>query len=122
MNDIKGHTRAIKDSLDTKYDKIISGDHNCIPWLMKHAADVIHRRRVGRDGRTAYKLWKGKHFNKHVAEFGEHVWFLRAGSAGKDKFNVRWEDGIWLGVINESGEKIMGTEQGTTKVKDFRRK
>ena len=46
---------------------------------------------------------------------------LRAGSAGKGKFNVIWEDGIWLGVIHESGETIVGAEQGIIKAKDFRR-
>ena len=41
---------------------------------------------------------------------------------GKNKFDVRWMDGVWLGIIRESGESVKGTAYGVVKAWDFRRK
>ena len=57
-----------------------------------------------------------------VAELGENVLYLQANSAGKHKFDVRWHEGIWLGIRDESGESVVGTPEGVVKAKDFRRK
>ena len=46
--------------------------------------------------------------------------YLRQNSVGKDKFNSRWNEGIYLGVINDSVETILGTDQGVVKARDFR--
>jgi hypothetical protein len=45
---------------------------------------------------------------------------LRPISRGKDKFEVRWDTGIWLGVADRSGETIIGTKDGVIKVRDAR--
>ena len=66
--------------------------------------------------------WRGKNFNRSIAEFGENVVYLKTGSVGKDKFNSRWEEGVWLGISDESGESIIGTKEGVIKARDFRRK
>ena len=34
----------------------------------------------------------------------------------------RWDDGIWLGIHDNSGETYVGTQSGVTKVRTFRRK
>jgi hypothetical protein len=46
---------------------------------------------------------KWRDFKTHVAEFGENVWYLKAASAGRDKLERRWEEGVWLGIKDESG-------------------
>ena len=43
-------------------------------------------------------------------------------SVGKDKFDVRWKEGVWLGIKAESGESLIGTGEGVVKARDFRRK
>jgi hypothetical protein len=37
---------------------------------------------------------------------------LRPNSKGKDKFEVRWEEGIWLSIHERTGETIIGTKGG----------
>ena len=71
---------------------------------------------------TAFRRWKGRDFNRYVAEFGECVWYLKSGSAGTNKFDPRWYEGVWLGVRDETGEAIVGTKDGVVKRRDFRRK
>ncbi len=57
-----------------------------------------------------------------MAEFGECVLHALAMSAGKDKFDARWKEGVWLGVRMESGEPLIGTDEGVAKARDFIRK
>ena len=65
---------------------------------------------------------QGNKFVREVAEFGEHAWYYNPGIAGRDKLDVRWESGIWLGIRDESGEVIIGTSKGVLKARSFRRK
>ena len=119
---VQGQFRAMKDSLETRYEVRFDGDHQCIPWLVSHASDSITRYHVYEDGSTGYRNWKGKPFGKEVIEFGECVLYLKPGSKGKDKFDPRWEDGIWLGIADRTNEVIVGTSEGVIKVRDIRRK
>ena len=73
-------------------------------------------------GFTAYRKWKGRPFNRPVAEFGECAWYVPALTVGRDKFDVRWRECVWLGIRMESGESIIGTSGGVVKARDFRRK
>ena len=50
------------------------------------------------------------------------MWYLRPKSAGVAKFEERWERGIWLGSRDESGEAIVGADDGILKVRSIRRK
>ncbi len=57
-----------------------------------------------------------------MATDGECVMYLPAGSAVKNRFDVTWMDGAWLGIKLESGESIIGTANGVVKARDFKRK
>ena len=95
-----------------------------MPWLIRHSAQVINRYRVGEDGKTNWERIKGKKFKREVPEFEECVWFVRPGSHkdSGNKFEVKWEDGVWLGVRDESGEHAIGTAKGVSKASTIRRK
>ena len=121
IRQVQGQFRAMKSALEEKYKSKINGEHQCIPWLMAHAAATINRGRRDESGMTASRRWKGRDFNRFIAEFGENVMYLKAGSVGKEKFGCRWERGIYLGTRDESGEGIIGTPDGVVRAKDFRR-
>ena len=87
---------------------------------MAHASDTINRHYVYQDGRTALKKFKGRKSSGQYREFGENVFYLRPHSKGKDKFEVRWEDGIWLCIADRTGEAIIGTKDGVIKARDVR--
>ena len=67
------------------------------------------------------KRLKGRNFKREVVEFGACVWYLQPKSVGVDKLNTRWDRGVWLWIIEESGEVLMGTEKGVIKVITIRR-
>ena len=80
-----------------------------------------NRTRRDLSGRTAHYRWKGRDFKREIAEFGERVFYLKLDSAGKNKYDVRWNEGIFLGVMDESNEILVGTREGVVKAKDFKR-
>ena len=115
---MQGQIRTIKDSLESRLGQRPSEDCPLVPWLVMHAAQTINRYHVHADGRTNYQRWKGKPFRRDIAEFGEAVMYLKAGTKGVHKFNNRWEGGIWLGVKSESGETVIGTCDVRVKARD----
>ena len=48
--------------------------------------------------------------------------YIWAESVGKDKYNSRWEEGVFVGIREESGEIFVGIEKGVTKARASRRK
>jgi hypothetical protein len=41
----QGQVRVMKDALESRIQSKIKGDHPCLPWLVRHAACIINRRR-----------------------------------------------------------------------------
>ena len=113
--------RVMKDGLESRLGKRIPRGHVMIPWLVAHASDAMVRYKVGDDGKTAHERWKGRAFKRVTPEIGEVIHFLRAGTRGKDKDEVRWVEGCFLGIRHESGEIIVGNSEGVVKARDFRR-
>ncbi len=66
--------------------------------MVTHAASVVNRSRKDDEGFSAYRRWKGREFAKPAAEFGECVLYDPATSAGKDKFDATWREGVWIGT------------------------
>ena len=91
IQQVQGQIRAIKDGLESRIRTRIGGDASIVPWLVMHAARTLNGYVVGPDGKMAYRRWKGKEFRRDIAEFGETVMYLKAGTHGQDKFCSRWE-------------------------------
>jgi hypothetical protein len=51
-------------------------EHPVLPWMVRHAAQVVNRYRIGEDGMPRHRRFNGRNFDKEVAEFGETVCFL----------------------------------------------
>ena len=103
VQEVQGQVRTLKDALETRYGIKVLGGHTCLPWLVSHAGNLISRYKKMEDGRAAYERVKGRAFTRSIAEFGECVWYLKPGSKGKDKFDCRWDEGVYLGIRRASG-------------------
>ena len=119
---VQGQVRTLKTALESRYQMKIGEAHNVLPWLIMYAAILINICSIGEDGKTAYERRRGKSFKREIPEFGESIWYLRPGSAGKDKLDERWGDGVYLGIIEESLEIYVGTKEGIIKVRTFARR
>ena len=122
VKQVQAKVRTLRLAIESRYNISLKRDDCSIPWMIKHAADMIRRMLVGKDGRTAYERIKGKKFKGELIEFGEVIWYMKPGTKGVNKFDSRWETGIWLGIRDESGESIVGTSEGVIKVRSIRRK
>ncbi len=122
MKDVQGQLRAIKDVLESRRGRRVEDEHQVAPWMAMHAASVINRGRKDDEGQSAHRKWKGREFTKPAAECGECVLHAQAMSAGRDNFDARWMEGVWLRAKMESGEPLIGTSEGVGKARNFRRK
>ena len=115
--------RVMRDALESRIKERILDRHNCVGFLVNHAAKCINRYQKGEDGKTANKRWRGKEFEFDTAEFGENVDYLIANSRKTvASGQSRWAEGIMLGHRDESGEAIIGTKNGIVKSGQVRRK
>lgn len=119
---IQGMIRTIRDGLESRYQMEMTGEHEIVPWMIRHAAQSMNRCIVKEDGKTPYQNCKGRPFRKTASEFGECVRHLRAASVGKAKFDSRWEEGMFIGVRDESNEVLIGTSQEVVKAWTINRK
>ncbi len=53
---------------------------------------------------------------------GECVPCAPAMSAGKDKLDARWKEGVRMGVRTRGGESLTGASEGAVNARGFRRK
>ena len=74
---------------------------------------------IGSDGMSAYRRNKGKTWKVELPPFGEVVEFKRGTHS---KLESRWEAGVYLGVRDDTTEKIAGTKPGTFVVQSLKRK
>ena len=121
IQSVQGQIRSLKSSLESRCKCTIIEDCHIWPLLVMHASILINICHVGDDGRMAYERRKGRKFKRDLPEIGECVWYLRPESVGKDKADVRWENGIFAGVRIESGEFVMMTEEGVIMYRSFAR-
>ena len=72
----------MKLALEDRLGMSIDAEANVMTFMAEYAGYLVNRLVVGKDGKTAYQRWKGKEFKREVAEFGETVMYLKAGSQG----------------------------------------
>ena len=122
IQQVQGQIRTLKAQLEHRIKLPVPDDHALLPWLISHAGATMNRYSVGKDGATPYKRLKGRSFQRPIAEFGECIWYLKHKTSQRGKLQPRWASGVFLGIREESGEIIVGTDQGVIKSRTFRRK
>jgi len=118
-----GQIRALKLMLEDRFREEIGSDHAIIPWLVDYAGFLLTRFGIGRDGKTPYKLLKGKDWDMPLYELGECVQYKPQDKPkGRFKLDARLLDGIFLGCSPRSGEMFIGTKNGVIRARDVYRK
>ena len=119
---VKGQVRVMKLAVQSRYHTEIPENHPIVPWMIPEAANSINRYHVGMDGKTRRERLKGKKWKREVADFAECIYYLKLKSKEDKSWEERWAEGVWLGVREESGEILVGTEKGIVRARAFERK
>ena len=85
IRDIRRQARVLRASLEQKLMSRISMDHSLLAWLVGHAAFLLSRIPIGKDGRTAVERWTGRTYRREIAIFGEHVLWKTVLKKDSDK-------------------------------------
>ena len=95
-----------------RFGREFPGGHPVLPWLVKHSVAMVSRCRRRPDGKTVHELRKGRKCASSTAFCGEDPLHDPWVTKGVARVEPRWEDGIFLGVSDRSGELCVGTERG----------
>ena len=120
VREMKGMARTIKFATEELHDTKVSQSHPCLPWLVRHSAAMINIGQRGPDGRTAYERQRGKPFRSQIPSFSEKVLWLPAGKR-KSTLDIKWQVGIYLGIVRRSDESFIGTPDGVVKARSVKR-
>ncbi len=116
-------SRARRSALDEKWGVKLEVEHRVWPRLVEYAGHLLTRAEVGAEGNTAYERSGGKGATLVGVEFGEGVLWKRRSEGGPlGRLTCMWEDGIFLGVKESTGEMIVGDEKGVCRTRTIRRK
>ena len=113
---VRGYVRVFKDAIEYKTNTKIPTDAAILQWLVRWAAMVVSRFRVGEDGKTPYQRQKGRKCKEEVVPFAELVHYRKLSEdPGRNKLESPWEEGLWLGHARSSNEALIGTENGVVR-------
>jgi hypothetical protein len=112
VQQVEGMIRAHKLAVESRMKAMLPVNHPLLRWLVEHAADVLNRYNVGRDGRTPYQRLKGRRFVGNMLEFGAPVMFRVSGKVAGGIMQERWFPGIWVGKKLHTDEHMVMKEDG----------
>ena len=115
VQDVNAQARCLKIALEAGIGEKIEAGAPIMKWGIQHAANLISKYSQGKDGMTPHQRLTGRRWKAPLVEFGEKVlgkmaW--RKNSHKKKKLAARWIDGIWVGTVQRTGERIIITKRG----------
>jgi hypothetical protein len=113
----RGFAKVIRDQLEETANISIGCDDAIAQWIVRWSAMLPSRFLEGKDGKTAYERRRGRRCTIPTERIGEKVWYkeLKAKTEAKDKAEIEWAEGIWLGHATESNEVLVGTRKGVVR-------
>ena len=73
VQSVQKQTRILKLATERAYKYKIGVEHPCFPWMVEHAADLLDKFVVGKDGRTEYERTKSRKYGGLMFPFGTKV-------------------------------------------------
>ena len=121
VGSMEGLIRTLKSALEERIGIKLEPTDNILKWLVEHASYLYNNFHVGLDGRTPVERWKGRRTPRQICDLGEAVMYLPLKGARPGKFDDKFQDGVMLGVIQRTGEIIIGTPLGAVRTRTIKR-
>ena len=125
---LRGDFLTLRSAIEEKIGIKVTPAMNIWPWMVRHAAWTRGRFGVKANLRTAYEDAFGNPYTGQVLPFGESVLFKIPHSATGRKAGGRqlkgdpsWEQGVFLGKMNETDEFLVGNGKGVFSARSVRR-
>ncbi len=81
--------RTLHSRIEKNLGITLGADTTAAAWTVRHAAWIMNRFDVGRDGFTPFEQYRGKSYNGEVCELFENVYWAVPPA---QRIQVRWED------------------------------
>ena len=75
----------------------------------------------GRDGKTPFERLHDKKPTQEFVPFGEKVLARQITTDPRNRMNPRYQNGVWLGMRNNSAECFIGNADGVFRAREIRR-
>ena len=116
------HSEQSQCHIESRTQEPPNDDSPVMPWLVEHARMYpCPGVRKGRDGKTPYERLHGKKPTQEFVPFGEKVLARTITTYPMNRMNTRYQNGIWLGVRNNSAECFIGNADGVFRAREIRR-
>ncbi len=112
VQSIEEMVRVHKLAVEARIKERLPCTHPMMAWLVEHAADVLNRYNIGKDGRTPYQRLKGRKFIGNMMEFCSPVMFRVSGKVAGGLMQARWMQGLWVGKKLHSDEHLVMKDDG----------
>ena len=109
---VEEQVRAMKLALEAAVGVTLDVHHPIFEWMVEHAANILTKCSVGRDGRTPYECIMGKRHNGQMLEFGSAVRVKYQGKLQGGIMRPRWGASIWLGKRWSTDENLVSMSNG----------
>ena len=121
--EIESMTRTLVHAAQDFHDVKLELTHPVRIFAFEYSSQLLNRaQRAVKDNRTAYELRKGRPYKRELPPFAEAVMYLRvAEKRMRQKFEDRWNTGIYLGLVERSNMVLVGTPNGVVKVNCIKR-
>ena len=90
--------------------KVLPGE-KYFPWIVRHAAWLLTRYLIKKDGKTPYQRLRGRQYNGEIVEPFEFTHF-RLSTGERGKLDSQTSTGVWLGKSLSSDEHLIASEKG----------
>ena len=120
VQSVHGLARTLKDFLEQQSGIAPESRSPVLAWLVEHCSNLLPLFHKGEphDGHTAFMRLKGKPWRVELPSFGECVDYPKRT---RHKLESRWSRGVFVGVREETTERIVMDETWTYVVQSVRR-
>lgn len=122
IRELEKMIRILKDAMEARMGRAVEHTHPVLTWLPAHAAFIITRFAVSKDGKTAFERSRGKPYRRELLPFGERALFMpiKRGTH-MNKMDSRWSTGRFVGCVPRTNEVLMMTKEGVERARTVRR-
>ena len=119
VREVKRQCRTLRISGEHNTGVRIADDSPLLSWLLLFAAQVMHKMRIGKAGKTSELKRTSQKWRKPMAQFGEKVWCRKIGEDGVSSFASRMTQETFVAHHDRTAAVVRITKNGVVRGKSW---